>query len=61
MENSGIKNVADYLTPPDQIPPPEPDPAQEMQMQMQQQQMQIQERQTALAEPSSKWTRRWHK
>jgi len=50
MENSGIKNVADYLTPPDQIPPPEPDPAQQMAMQMQQQQMQIQERQTALAE-----------
>ena len=50
MENSGIKNVQDYLTPPEQLPPPQPDPMQEMQMQMQQQQMQIQERQTALAE-----------
>jgi len=50
MENSGIKNVQDYLTPPDQLPPPQADPAQEMAMQMQQQQMQIQERQTALAE-----------
>lgn len=26
FEKSGVKNVIDYLTPPDQIPPPQPDP-----------------------------------
>lgn len=50
MENNGIKNVSDYLTPPDQLPPPQPDPAQEMAMQMQQKQMELQERQTQIAE-----------
>ena len=50
MENNGIKNVADYLTPPDQLPPPEPDQAQEMAMQMQQKQLELQERQTQIAE-----------
>lgn len=50
MELSGILNVADYLTPPDQIPPPQPDPAAEMQMQMAQKQIELQERQTSLAE-----------
>lgn len=50
MENNGIKNVADYLTPPDQLPPPQPDQAQEMAMQMQQKQLEIQERQTQVAE-----------
>jgi len=50
MELTGIMNVADYLTPPDQLPPPQPDPAAEMQMQMAQKQLEIQERQTALAE-----------
>ena len=50
MENNGIKNVSDYLTPPNQLPPPQPDPAQEMAMQMQQKQMELQERQTQIAE-----------
>ena len=50
MEQNGIKNVSDYLTPPDQVPPPAPDPAQEMAMQAQQKQLELQERQTAVAE-----------
>jgi len=50
MENNGIKNVADFLTPPDQIEPPQPDPAEELALQMQQKQMEIQERQTQIAE-----------
>ena len=50
LEKSGIKNVADFLTDPAQIPPPPPDPAQEMQMQMAQKQLELQERQTAMAE-----------
>lgn len=50
MEKAGIMNVSDYLTSPDQLPPPQPDPAQEMQMQMAQKQIELQERQTAVAE-----------
>ena len=50
MEQNGIKNVNDYLTDPQQLPPEQPDPAQQMEMQMAQKQMEIQERQTALAE-----------
>ncbi len=50
LEQQGILNVEDYLTPPEQLPPPQPDPAAEMQMQMQQKQLELQERQTALAE-----------
>ena len=50
FEKSGIKNIADFLTDPAQIPPPPPDPAQEMQMQMAQKQLEIQERQTAVSE-----------
>ena len=50
LEKSGIKNVADFLTDPAQIPPPQPDPAQQMQMQMAQKQLEIQERQTAVSE-----------
>ena len=50
MEQAGILNVSDYLTPPDQLPPPEPDPAQQMQMEMAQKQIELQERQTAVAE-----------
>ena len=49
LENNGIKNIADYLTPPDQLPD-QIDPAQQMQMQMAMKQMEIQERQTAVAE-----------
>lgn len=50
MEQNGIKNVKDYLTDPQDLPPEQPDPSQQMAMQMQQKQMEIQERQTALAE-----------
>ena len=50
MEQNGIKNVKDYLTPPQEQPPEQPDPAQEMAMQMQQKQLELQERQTAVAE-----------
>ena len=50
MELSGIKDVASYLTNPEQIPPQQPDQAQQMQMQMAQKQLEIQERQTAVAE-----------
>jgi hypothetical protein len=50
MEQNGIKNVKDYLTDPEQLPPEQPDPAGQMAMQMQQKQLEIQERQTALAE-----------
>lgn len=50
LEQNGIKNVKDYLTPPQEQPPEQPDPAQEMAMQMQQKQLELQERQTAVAE-----------
>ena len=50
LEQQGILNVEDYLTPPEQLPPPQPDPAAEMQMQMQMKQLELQERQIAIAE-----------
>jgi hypothetical protein len=50
LEQQGILNVDEYLTPPEMIQPPQPNPAEEMQMQMAQKQMEIQERQTAVAE-----------
>jgi hypothetical protein len=50
LEQQGILNVEEFLTPPEQIPPPQPDPAQEMQAQMAMKQMELQERQTAVAE-----------
>lgn len=50
LDKSGIKNVADYLLDPSQVPPKQPDPAQQMQMQMAQKQLEVQERQTAVAE-----------
>ena len=50
LENQGILNVDDYLTSPDQLPPPQPDQAQEMQMQMAAKQLELQERQTQIAE-----------
>ena len=50
LEQQGILNVEEYLTPPDQLPPPQPDPAAEMQMQMQAKQLELQERQIAVAE-----------
>ena len=50
LEQQGILNVEDYLTNPEQLPPPQPDPAAEMEMQMQQKQLELQERQTVIAE-----------
>ena len=50
LEQQGILNVNEYLTSPDQLPPPQPDQAAQMQMQMAAKQMELQERQTAVAE-----------
>jgi hypothetical protein len=50
MEMSGIKNVAEYLTNPEQLPPEQPDPAQELQLELMKKQLEVQERQTALGE-----------
>lgn len=50
LEQQGILNVDEYLTRPDQLPPPQPDPLQEMQTQMAAKQLEIQERNTAVAE-----------
>ena len=50
LEQQGILNVEDYLTPPEQLPPPQPDPAAEMQHEMAMKQLELQERQTAVAE-----------
>jgi len=45
LDKSGIKNTNDFITPPDQIPPPQPDP-------MAMKQMELQERQIAAQEAS---------
>lgn len=37
LNMQGIKNVSDYLTPPDQLPPPQPDPLKVQQLQIEQQ------------------------
>ena len=50
LENQGVLNVDDYLTSPDQLPPPQPDQAQQMQIQMAAKQIELQERQTQIAE-----------
>ena len=50
LENQGVLNVDDYLTSPDQLPPPQPDQAQQMQLQMAAKQIELQERQTQIAE-----------
>ena len=50
LEQQGILNVDEYLTPPDQIPPAQPDPLQQMQAQMAAKQLELQERQTGVAE-----------
>jgi hypothetical protein len=50
LEKQDILNVDDYITRPDQLPPPQPDPAQQMQQEMAMKQMEINERQTAVAE-----------
>ena len=54
MEMSGIKNVSEYLTSPDQLPPEQPDPAQELQIELMKKQLEVQERQTALGELKAK-------
>ena len=50
LEQQGILNVDEYLTPPQMIPPPQPDQMQIMQTEMAAKQLEIQERQTAIAE-----------
>ena len=50
LEQEGILNAEEYLTPLDQLPPPQPDPAQEMQQQMAIKQLELEERQIAVAE-----------
>ena len=50
LEKQDVLNVDDYITRPDQMPPPQPDPAQQMQQQMAMKQMELQERQTQIAE-----------
>ena len=50
LEQQGILNVDEYLTPPQMIPPPQPDPMQIMQTEMAAKQLELQERQTAIAE-----------
>lgn len=50
MENSGVKNVSDFLIPPQNIEPPQPDPMQVAAMEMQKKQMELQERQVMVAE-----------
>jgi hypothetical protein len=50
MRHQGIMNVEEYLTSPDQIPPPQPDPNADMQMQMVAKQLEIQDRQVSISE-----------
>jgi multidrug efflux pump subunit AcrA (membrane-fusion protein) len=50
LEQQGILNVDEYLTPPQMIPPPQPDPLQMMQTEMAAKQLELQERQTSVAE-----------
>jgi hypothetical protein len=50
LEQQGILNVNEYLTSPEQLPPPQPDQAAQMQAQMAQKQIELQERQTVVAE-----------
>lgn len=50
LERSGVKNVNDFLTPPQNIEPPQPDPMAMMQLEMQKKQMELQERQVMVAE-----------
>lgn len=43
LDKNGIKNTNDYLTPPEQIPPPQPDPMAMKQMELQERQIAVQE------------------
>jgi len=54
LQKQGILNVEEFLTPPDQLPPPQPDPMQQMQTQMAQKQLELQERQQQLSEMKAK-------
>ena len=49
LEQQGIVNAEECLTPLDQLPPPQPDPAQELQQQMAIKQLELGERQIAVA------------
>jgi hypothetical protein len=49
FEKTGVKNVIDYLTPPDQIPPPQPDP-------MLMKQVELEERKVATLEKQADTT-----
>lgn len=50
LEKSGVKNVSDYLMPPEQVPPPQPDPMQMLQMEQIKKQIEVQDRQVQVAE-----------
>lgn len=50
LELKGIKNIGDYLTPPEQAEPPQPSPAEQLQFQIEGKRLEIMERQQALAE-----------
>jgi hypothetical protein len=43
LDKNGIKNTNDFITPPDQIPPPQPDPMAIKQMELQERQIAAQE------------------
>lgn len=43
MRLQGIRNIDDYLTPPDKLPPPQPDPMQIAQMKLSERQVAVQE------------------
>ncbi len=50
LQKQGILNVEEFLTPPDQLPPPQPNPVEQMQTEMAQKQLELQERQQELNE-----------
>lgn len=50
LENSGVKNVNDFLVPPQQVQPPQPDEMQMLQIELQKKQMELQERQVMVSE-----------
>ncbi len=50
LQKQGILNVEEFLTPPDQLPPPQPNPVEHMQTEMAQKQLELQERQQELNE-----------
>lgn len=50
MELSGIKNVGDYLTPPEQVEPKQPDAEKLLNLELMKKQIEIQDRQTAVGE-----------